>query len=117
MRESKRTLTDDPIVLRIINLLKSKNKTDKELSDHLKLTHGITTAWKYGGSKSYRPHINEIAEFLEVSPNYLLRGIDEDVNLATLSEAEITLIKGFRSVDSDGKRHIMEMVQYIKNCK
>ena len=74
MRESKRTLTDDPIVLRIMNLLKSKKKTDKELSDHLELTHGITTAWKYGGSKSYRPHINEIAEFLEVSPNYLLHG-------------------------------------------
>ena len=63
MRESKRTLTDDPIVLRIMNLLKSKKKTDKELSDHLELTHGITTAWKYGGSKSYRPHINEIAKF------------------------------------------------------
>ncbi len=113
MRQSKRTLTDDLIVLRIMNLLKSKKKTDKELSDHLELTHGITTAWKYGGSKSYRPHINEIAEFLEGFPNYLLRGIDEDVNLAT-SETEITLIKGFRTVNSDRKRHIMEMIQYIK---
>ena len=80
MREAKRTLTNDSIVLRIMNLLKSRKKTDKELSDYLELTHCITTAWKYGGSKSYRPHINEIAEFLDVSPNYLLRGVDEDID-------------------------------------
>ena len=44
MRESKRKLTDDPIVRRIMALLKSRDKTEKELSDCLGLTHGITTA-------------------------------------------------------------------------
>ncbi len=115
MREATRQLTNDPIVLRIIELLKIRGKTDKELGDNLRLAHGTVSAWKYGGSKSYRPHINEIAEFLEVSPNYLLRGIDKEVNVATLSESEIKLIKGFRNADSNGKRHIIETVKYVEH--
>ena len=61
-------------------------------------------------------HINEIAEILDVSPNLLLRGEDEEVNVETLSEAEIRLIKGYRAANSSGQRHIVELIGYIESA-
>ena len=113
LREAKRKLSNDPILLRIIASLKEAGKTDKELLEHLNMVHGTFDAWKYRGIKSYMSRINDIAEFLDVSPNYLLRGIDDEVNLETLSEAEIQLVKKYRKADDAGKRHILEMVEYV----
>ena len=56
-----------------------QGKTEKDLVMYLGLGNGAFTHWKYENQKSFMIHINQIADFLGVSPNYLLRGIDEPI--------------------------------------
>ena len=113
MRVPTHQLSDDPILRRIIDAIRDSGKTEKSLIDHLQMVRGTFSSWRYKNVKSYMSRINDIAEFLDVSPNYLLRGIDDEVNLETLSEAEIQLVKKYRQADDAGKRHILEMVEYV----
>ena len=113
MRISKRKLTDDPIVHRIMASLKDVGKTEKELIEYLGMVRGTFTSWKFQNIKSYMSRINDIAEYLNVSPNYLLRGVDDEVNFETLSEAEIQLIKRYRIADDAGKDFILTSAKYV----
>ncbi|MBQ3320624.1 hypothetical protein IJG71_00605 [Candidatus Saccharibacteria bacterium] len=113
MREAKRRLSDDPVLARIMSSLKEAGRTDKELLNHLGMVHGTFDAWKFRNIKSYLTRIDDIAEFLNVSPNYLLRGVDDEVNFETLSEAEIRLIKFYRSSNAKGRTHILECAEYV----
>ena len=113
MRVSKHELTSDLVVHRIIAALKDIGKTEKQLIDHLGMVRGSFTSWKYKGVKSYMSRIDDIAEYLHVSPNYLLRGVDDEVNFETLSEAEIQLIKSYRSANDEGKNFILTSAKYV----
>ena len=56
----------------IIKLLKQQNKKQKDLTDYLGLTKNTFTNWKGGTSESYKKHLPQIAEFFNVSVDYLL---------------------------------------------
>ena len=111
MREAKRCLSTDPVLLRIMNLLKEAEKSDTALLRHLNMPAGTFDSWKFRNNKSYLTRINDIAEFLNVSPDYLLRGTTEE-NLDTLSKSEIELIKLYRNTDEKGRCHIMISAEY-----
>ena len=96
-------------------LLKKSEKTEKELIDHLGMARGTYTTWKYNSGKSYRAHINEIAEFLNVSPNYLLRGAENETEIETLSKTEIKLIKTFRGLDRQKQKYLLTTIEYMEN--
>ena len=117
MIEPKREMTDDPVVHRIVELLEARGITEKELIQRLGMSRGTFTAWKYGRVKSYLAHLNEIADILEVSPNMLLRGKDDEVDIETLSETETRLIKAYRKMDNEGQRHVMNTVKYIEKAR
>lgn len=59
-------------VNKIIALLKEKNKTQKELTDFLKLDKSTFSQWKSGKSTSYTKYYYEIAEFLGVPVSSLV---------------------------------------------
>jgi transcriptional regulator with XRE-family HTH domain len=59
-------------------LLKEQNKTQKQLMDYLGLGKTAFTGWNSGANTSYNKHIGKIAEFLNVSTDYLL--YDENKN-------------------------------------
>lgn len=61
------------IIDKITMLLEQKGKTQKELTDFLGLEKSTFSAWKSGKSKSYSKHLAKIAEFLNVSSDFLLR--------------------------------------------
>ena len=56
----------------IISLLKGKNVKQKELTDFLGLSHNVFTEWKAGRNTSYMKHLPQIAEFFNVSVDYIL---------------------------------------------
>ena len=60
------------ILDRIIMLLKEKNKKQMELTNHLGISKNAFTNWKGGFSQSYMKHLPKIAEFFDVSVDYLL---------------------------------------------
>ena len=56
----------------ILELLKEQNKSQKELTSFLGISEGAVADWKKGKTKSYKKHIDKIAEFFNVSVDYLL---------------------------------------------
>ena len=50
------------------------NREQKELTNYLKLNNVAFSEWKSGKSKSYRKYLIEIAEFFDVSIDYLVYG-------------------------------------------
>ncbi|MBQ8092153.1 MAG: helix-turn-helix domain-containing protein [Clostridia bacterium] len=84
---------------RIDQLMISKKKKKKDLNDYLGLTHSSYNNWKLGTNESFLKYIDKIAEFLNVSPNYLLRGTDDiilDDNKQKQNETK--LLRLFRSI-------------------
>ena len=56
----------------ILELLKSQNKKQKELTQFLGISETSVADWKRGKTESYKKHIGRIAEFFGVSTDYLL---------------------------------------------
>lgn len=57
---------------KITELLKLQHKKQKDLTDYLGLTKNAFTNWKNGDNQSYKKHLPQIAEFFNVSADYLL---------------------------------------------
>ena len=56
----------------IMSLLKEQNKKQIDLTNFLGLSKNIFSEWKYKRSISYNRHLPQIAEFFNVSVDYLL---------------------------------------------
>ena len=99
--------TMDPVFSRIEYLLSSQDKSQQQLLAALHVNRSAYSNWKQGRSKSYLKRIDEIAEFLDVSPVYLLRGItpreDEAVERTA---AEDEMIRIFRQL-SENRQELM----------
>lgn len=110
MATTTKPLTDNPTVNRILRLIKEKGKKEKDLTDYLKISSGSISKWKYDGSVVYLKYIEEICEFLDTTPNYLFFGFDEEDQLLP---GEKSLLKMYRSLDSEKKKFIRDMVKYL----
>ena len=97
-KRPSRELTKDPVLGRIMDLLVKQGKTEKDMTQHLGIANSTFTVWKYEERKTFLQHIGRIAEYLNVSTNYLLYGYDKDINETTMSVAEIDLLKMFRKM-------------------
>ena len=94
---------------KILMLLKKQDKTQKQLMDYLGLGKTAFTSWRNGKNTSYKKHIDKIAEFFNVSTDYLLgktenilstidvSALDEEIikQLCQLSETELAQVDAF----------------------
>lgn len=113
MREAVRKMTEDPSVLRIMDQLKLQGKTGKELEKHLGLSNGTFSAWKFANVKSYKKRIDEIAQFLGVTKEYLLEGTMDHIDWETITETEKKLIQMFRDMGNDQQKHYIQLGEYL----
>lgn len=60
------------ILNKINYLLEKNNLKQKDLTDYLGIEKSVFSSWKNGKSKSYSKYIAEIAQFFNVSIDYLL---------------------------------------------
>lgn len=60
------------VLNRIIQLLKENNMKQVELTDYLRISRNAFTNWKIGDNSSYMKYLPQIAEFFNVSVDYLL---------------------------------------------
>ena len=58
---------------KIIRLLEDKGFTQKDLTDYLAIDKSTFSQWKNGKSQSYNKYLPEIAQFLGVSVDYIVR--------------------------------------------
>lgn len=59
------------IINKILELLESNNRSQKELTDYLGIEKSIFSAWKSGKSQSYKKYIDKIAQYFDVSTDFL----------------------------------------------
>ena len=97
---------------KIVSLLSTQKKTQKELTDYLELKKGVFTQWKAGGSTSYLKHITKISEFLDVSADYLL-GTEK----SPLSDLDSRLQEIFVAMDDDNRAKLAELAQILLDAQ
>lgn len=104
------------IIKRIIELLESRKIEQQVLADYLGIKKGNITEWKAGRTKSYTKYIDKIAEFFDVTTDYLLYGtetptFDEkkaiDALVKTYSTDELLEIS---SLSRDEAKQIVDLV-------
>ena len=99
----------DPVFIRIDQLLKRQGKQQKELIEFLSMAKNTYGNWKLQKNRSYLKHIDEIANFFGVSPNYLIRG-EECLNITSHEEE---LVRFFRKLNPQNADTIFTLVKTI----
>jgi transcriptional regulator with XRE-family HTH domain len=112
MRNAKRELNTDDVVERIESKMKEKSISQRKMIHDLGLSPTSFTRWKYEGGKSYLKYMEQIADYLDVSTDYLLHG-EEKISISDLSPQEITLVKNFRSISEDHRTDILEIAKAL----
>ncbi len=81
------------IAERIKNLREQKHMTQAELAKQFGLTRSSINAWELGISVPSTPYIVELANFFQISTDYLL-GVDvsTSISVAGLSDQDIQLV-------------------------
>ncbi len=115
MATTTRKMTDNPVVLRIVELIRKQGKKEKDLTDYLGISPGTMSKWKYDGSFVYAKHLEKICEFLNTTPNYLFLGPEDEEDRMTAVEKKI--IQTYRSLDNGRKRCIQDTLKYFASTK
>lgn len=63
---------------KITHLLNVQGKKQKELTDYIGVSKGTFTDWKSGKTVSYNKYLPKIAEFFDVSVDYLVGNPQKD---------------------------------------
>ena len=93
------------ILNNIIDELKKQKMKQKDLTDYLGLTKNAFTDWKGGKSESYKKYLPQIAEFLNVSVDYLLSGENKkspDTSPDEMSERDRDALRLYRALIASG---------------
>lgn len=112
MATTTKKITDNPVVLRIMELIRKKRKKEKDLTDYLGISSGGISKWKYDGSYVYLKYIVEICDFLDTTPNYLFWGSDDEDRLLV---GEKNMISMYRSLDEGRKKCVRDMIKYLSS--
>jgi transcriptional regulator with XRE-family HTH domain len=99
MRVPERKAVDDKVIERMLEVMREKRISQRELVEYLGLANGTFTSWKYKGGKSYMSHMDRIAEYLGVSKVYLTCGEDEQIRRDTITRSEAEIIRMLRDLD------------------
>ena len=107
----------DPVFERIDRLLKERGESQQHLLTKIGMNRWVYSSWKQGKSKSYLKEIVGIANFLDVSPDYLLRGIEDENGKASKAAAEDDLIRIFRQLDFERQECLIQVAQALLSEK
>lgn len=93
------------IVQRIFAALEERGLQQKELAKYLSITRGVISQWKSGISNSYNKYLPQIAEYLEVSADWLNNG--------GLSNDALELMRKYQTLSIKGKLRAMEYMEEL----
>ena len=89
------------------------NREQKELTNYLKLNNVAFSEWKSGKSKSYRKYLIEIAEFFDVSIDYLVYGKEKSSLAEQLTADEQELLTYYKELDLMKKGQVLERAKVL----
>lgn len=98
----------DSTLEKIINLLNSRNISQKQFVIDMGFASSTFTEWKRGRNKSYIKHIQKIADYFSVSTDYLLGNsssytlTDEEIERLTSTDDRVHV----RAYGGDGTEYV-----------
>ncbi|MBQ7991405.1 MAG: helix-turn-helix transcriptional regulator [Solobacterium sp.] len=113
MNTSKRKMSEDPVLLRILELLKEQNKSQKDLTDYLGMHSNTFNNWKYGNTRSYLKKIDEIADFLNVTPGYLLKGNSIYADIEGFTPIEKRIVDDIRKLSEEQQQILASFIEKL----
>lgn len=108
------------VLNRIIELLERNGRNQKELMDYLGIKKSAFTDWKAGKSRSYLKYASEIANYFDVTTDYLLRGETDIKEKPTArngdehSEIMKKIISGSSKLPEEKQLLVLELIKSIK---
>ena len=88
---------------RIFQLMWAENSKQTALAKTLNVSASTLNSWKTRKTDPPAKYIYAIADFLGVSPEYLLTGTEKEINIQNFDETESELLSIYRSLKPDGK--------------
>ena len=98
---------------KILYCLKSKGKNQKQLAEYLGISSNVITDWKSGRISSYDKYIVQIADFLNVSTDYLL-GTEKKEYTTSDEEIKFALFKGLEGVTDEMYDEVKQFAEMVK---
>lgn len=114
MNISKRKVSQDPVLHRIMDLLKEQRKTQKELTDYLELHPNTFNNWKFQNTKSYLKYLDQIADYLNVTPGYLIRGNSMGADVQNFSPLETKIINNISCLTINQQKILLNLIEEFK---
>ncbi len=102
-------------IAKISYLLEKNNRTQKELTDYLGLDKSTFSAWKNGKSKSYSKYFTQIAQFFNVSIDYLLDNEKSPLDDTEEPEDEelIILNRNAKNLTPEQRKQLLDMAKIM----
>jgi transcriptional regulator with XRE-family HTH domain len=115
MKPSNNEMTKNPVMLMIMKELQNQGKTGKELEEAIGLGNGAFSRWKYQKGTSYMNYLEKIAEFLNVTPEYLKNAPEKKVEIENLTNKEIEIIQIYRRMGTEERTCLLQIVKLLMN--
>lgn len=102
-------------IAKISYLLEKNNRTQKELTDYLGLDKSTFSAWKNGKSKSYSKYFTQIAQFFNISIDYLLDNEKSPLDDTKEPEDEelIILNRNAKNLTPEQRKQLLDMARVM----
>lgn len=107
-------VTDNDVLINIMNLMESKGVRQVDLANYLGLSRNAITQWKMNVSKSYMNYLDELSIYFGVTRDELLRpNINNDTEFHVTRE-EQSIIEDYRLLPRNRKLLIAQLLSFLK---
>lgn len=109
MHNKDNTRETDEIFSRILSEMERQGRKYAELIEYLDLPRGTFSSWKARRSRNFCEHIGAIADFLEVSAEYLINGNIEGKLVENSEEQQ--LLNYFRKLNVEKQNAVLQNIK------
>lgn len=96
---------------RMFETLAKKGLKSIELAEHIQVNSGQVSTWKKRNTDPPAKYISSICEFLGISINYLLTGVDADQNNIMINSNDQELLNLFHQLP---ERNQIKLIGYVE---
>jgi len=102
---------------KIFTTAKNNGISQKELAAHLEVSPSVLSDWKRGRIKPSTEIIFQIANFLNVSTDYLLGKSNKPNRVELMDDIEFGFIEGYRQLDDEDREELNRAAQRMLELK
>ncbi len=104
---------------RLLNLIKEKGITNKKMLDDLNINKNAIVSWVKRDNTPHGETLRKIAEYFNVSTDYLLGKTDIKKSVTRdddgFSELDMKIISDFQKLTPEGQKQVLAFLDFVKH--